>query len=89
MPLYRYTPKQRSLLMSEFCRCPYISSKQKERLSEKLGKGVREIGDWFDRQRTRIRQLEAQVTWKGNHDLLSLFLIFSLCVFLSLCVLFC
>ena len=63
---HRYTPKQKSLLMSEFCSSPYLTRKKRTYLQEELGKTGREIDSWFDCQRKSIRELKAQVSWNGN-----------------------
>ena len=63
---HEFTTKQTSLLMSEFCRSPYITSKKRKCLSQNLGIGTLQICFWFERQRASLRTLEAQMNWKGK-----------------------
>ena len=69
--------EQKSLLMSEFSRSPYLNCKRRDYLSAKLGIGKQHICTWFERRRTHLRDCEVQINWNGkvhnyNHTNMSL-----------------
>lgn len=63
---HEFTTEETSLLMSELSQSPYVNRERKKCLSEKLGISIHEVCAWFDRQRISVRNLEAQINWKGD-----------------------
>ena len=95
-----FTTEQKSLLMSEFSRSPYISCKRRDYLSTKLGIGKQHICTWFYRRRFHIRDCEVQINWSGmskitiiyichsSQNCVSFFYI-SVCSLVSFCIIIC
>ena len=61
-----FTTKQTSLFMTEFCRSPYLTPKRRKHLLSVIGLGTVQIDNWYERYRSSLRSLEAQISWKGT-----------------------